>query len=67
MQKIKNELYGIFSLSPRRLIKKLIYIYLLHSRLSPRKCVKSRKCQSVVGLEVVATLSNAQGSKSRQE
>ena len=66
--KITNELYRIFSLSPRRLIKKLIYIYLLlHSRLSPRKCVKSRKFQSVVGLEVVATLSNAQGSKSRQE
>ena len=60
--KITNELYGILSLSPRRLIK-----HYFTCRLSPMKCVKSRKCQSVKELEVVVTLSNAQGSKSQQE
>ena len=50
---------------PRLLIKHYLHIHTVV--FLPRKCVTSRKCQSVVGLEVVATLSNVQGSKSQQE
>ena len=58
-------MYGIFSLSPRLLIKHY-FTYSIQSSISDKVCQMS-KCQSVKESEVVVTLSNAQGSKSQQE
>ena len=58
-------MYGIFSLSPRLLIKHY-FTYSIQSSISDKVCQMS-KCQSVKESEVVVTLSNAQGSKSQSK